>query len=151
MTEESTLGIQRSTIQMMSESTEKLTVYAPNEVITEYLNRTQKACGIRKLWTSPQKLVNSFAFPKNSSLVPFFNHVVFNFKENGVIYRLTKKWIHEVKRDNGRSFECKQQKKERFECHACSNFHFHGAQSNVNLRQAVSAIDMFNGALYDLV
>ena len=44
--------------------------------------------------------------------MPFFNHVVFNFKENGVIYRLTKKWIHEVKRDNGRSFECKQQKSE---------------------------------------
>ena len=37
-----------------------------------------------------------------------------------------------------------------FECRVCSKFHFYGAHSDADLRQIVPAMDMFDGALYDL-
>ena len=49
-------------------------------------------CGIRTLWVSPQRDMNAFAFPKNSSLLPFFNHIYHQMQEIGLLKRLNGQW-----------------------------------------------------------
>ena len=47
MTKESPTGVQKGTIQLMSNTTEKLTHYGSIPLINEYLNETDRPCGIR--------------------------------------------------------------------------------------------------------
>ena len=49
MTKESPTGVQKGTIQLMSNTTEKLTHYGNIPLINEYLNDTDRPCGIRLL------------------------------------------------------------------------------------------------------
>ena len=49
MTKESPTGVQKGTIQLMSNITEKLTHYGSIPLINEYLNETDRPCGIRLL------------------------------------------------------------------------------------------------------
>ena len=50
MTKESPTGVQKGTIQLMSNTTEKLTHYGSIPLINEYLNETDRPCGIRLLY-----------------------------------------------------------------------------------------------------
>ena len=49
-------------------------------------------CMLKILWKSPTHHLTSFAFPKMSPLLPFFNHAYKKLWETGSWWRLKKKW-----------------------------------------------------------
>ena len=54
-------------------------------------------CSLKILWKSPSHHLTSFAFPKMSPLLPFFNHAYKKLWETGSWWRLKKKWTEHNK------------------------------------------------------
>ena len=52
---------------------------------------------MKVLWKPPGRLYESFGFPKNSPLLPFFNLAYKQLRETGSWIRIHKKWISRVK------------------------------------------------------
>ena len=49
-------------------------------------------CYYKYAWISPQINQASFAFQKNSTLIPFFNYVLQEIREKGMLEELFRKW-----------------------------------------------------------
>ena len=64
-------------------------MYAEN---TGFEYHIDDLCTIKYPWMSRQRSYLSFAFTKNSSILPFFNHAIIQLRETGVLHQLLGKW-----------------------------------------------------------
>ena len=60
-----------------------------------------KPCEIKVLWQSSQPSQQSFGFPKNSPLLPFFKYAYKKLRQTGTLKRISEKW-----RDKTKSSKC---------------------------------------------
>ena len=88
MTDESFTSGENDAIDTIMKKKELLTAFFPIESI----NYFSKPCQLKVAWKSPEKYQYSFAFPKNSPLVPFFKYAYGKIKQSGTLYRINEKW-----------------------------------------------------------
>ena len=88
MTDESFTKGENDAINTIMKKKELLTAFYPLEAMNYY----SKPCQLKVAWKSSEKLQYSFAFPKNSPLVPFFKYAYGKIKQSGALYRINEKW-----------------------------------------------------------
>ena len=92
MNEDSYVGASEGT-KIVLESNDHLAIWGA--ISTIYFN-SGHPCEVRVAWESPGVFFQSFAFPKNSSLWPFFERAYKKLRENGAWERLNAKWKHKI-------------------------------------------------------
>ena len=97
MTDESFTSGESDAIDSIMKKKELLTAYFTIEAINFY----SKPCQLKVAWTSSEKFEASFAFPKNSPLLPFFKYAYGKIKQSGALYRINEKW-----KQTGKSSNC---------------------------------------------
>ena len=97
MTDESFTKGENDAINAMMKKKELLTAYFSIDA----MNYFSKPCQLKVAWKSSEKIQNSFAFPKNSPLVPFFKYAYGKIKQSGALYRINEKW-----KQTGQSSNC---------------------------------------------
>ena len=80
-------------------------IIATNELQTAYLQIEfmayySKPCELKYVWVSPEKNLNSYAFPKASPLFPFFKYAYSKIRQSGGLQRVERKWRNKVKPSN---------------------------------------------------
>ena len=88
MTDESFTSNTSDAINTILKKKELLTAFFPIEAMNYY----SKPCQLKVAWKSSEKRQNSFAFPKNSPLAPFFKYAYGKIKQSGALYRINEKW-----------------------------------------------------------
>ena len=88
MTDESFTSGESDAIDSIIKKKELLTAYFTIEAINYY----SKSCQLKVAWTSSERYDASFAFPKNSPLLPFFKYAYGKIKQSGALYRINEKW-----------------------------------------------------------
>ena len=88
MTDESFTKGENDAINTMMKKSELLTAYFSIDAMIYF----SKPCQLKVAWKSSEKIQNSFAFPKNSPLVPFFKYAYGKIKQSGALYRINEKW-----------------------------------------------------------
>ena len=97
MTDESFTKGEKDAIDTMMEKKELLAAYFSIDAMTYF----SEPCQLKVAWKSSEKIQNSFAFPKNSPLVPFFKYAYGKIKQSGALYRINEKW-----KQTGQSSNC---------------------------------------------
>ena len=97
MTDKSFTKGENDAINTMMKKKELLAAYFSIEAMNYY----SKPCQLKVAWKSSEKLQISFAFPKNSPLVPFFKYAYGKIKQSGALYRINEKW-----KKTGQSSNC---------------------------------------------
>ena len=92
--DDSSFSSSEESLQIMLSTDDLLTTYSSVESMSYH---AKDNCLLRFLWKSPRKTLESFAFPKKSPLLPFFNHVTKKIRENGYWSRLKQKWQTDTK------------------------------------------------------
>ena len=65
-----------------------------DDLITTLLYvRDRPPCSLKVLWKSSQSLHDSFVFPKQSPLYPFFNYAYKKVRQTGGLHRAKEKWL----------------------------------------------------------
>ena len=67
----------------------------------EAMEYSSKPCELKFVWTSPEKYLASYAFPKGSPLLPFFKYAYSKIRQSGALQRINRKWAK-----NGESLNC---------------------------------------------
>ena len=88
MTDKSFTKGENDAINTMMKKKELLTAYFSIDAMIYF----SKPCQLKVAWKSSEKIQNSFAFPKNSPLVPFFKYAYGKIKQSGALYRINEKW-----------------------------------------------------------
>ena len=68
-----------TTTQSIIATNELQTAYFPIEGMAYY----SKPCELKYVWVSPEKNLNSYAFPKASPLFPFFKYAYSKIRQSG--------------------------------------------------------------------
>ena len=97
MTDESFTSGTSDAINTIMTKKELLTAFFPIQAMNYY----SKPCQLKVAWKSSENIQNSFAFPKNSPLVPFFKYAYGKIKQSGALYRINEKW-----KKTGQSSNC---------------------------------------------
>ena len=77
-------GHQSGPVRMVSQEDGPLTAFS-------YLH-DMPPCMLKVLWKSPGPEYQSFAFQKDSPILPFFKHVYSKIRQSGILYKLKEKW-----------------------------------------------------------
>ena len=81
-------------LDLMLQSNDLLTVYNAKTIMDQYIQKQKiDLCKIKYVWLSPQLGYVSYAFPKNSQFLPFFNHLYHKLREKGHMDHLLHKWV----------------------------------------------------------
>ena len=72
-----------------SDSSQKFTVFNGIANVKYY---SRNPCLIKLLWKSQGSFYESYGFPKNSPLFPFFNHAYKKIRESGAYQKKQSKW-----------------------------------------------------------
>ena len=56
-----------------------------------------KPCALKILWTSPEITHYSFAFPKDSPLLPFFKYAYKKLRQTGFLNQISQRWNNDRK------------------------------------------------------
>ena len=75
-------------MQNMIGSNELSTAYA----VVPSMLYASKPCEIKVLWQSSQPSQQSFGFPKNSPLLPFFRYAYKKLRQVGALKRISERW-----------------------------------------------------------
>ena len=70
-------------------------VYNSQEPLVAWMSGSfysSKHCELKMVWKEKQTSPESFGFPKNSPLLPYFNGIMQQNYENGILHSLLKKW-----------------------------------------------------------
>ena len=76
-------------MQEKVETNEKIALWS---YVSFMEHNSPNECALKILWKSPTRHLASFAFPKMSPLLPFFNHAYKKLWETGTWWRLKKNW-----------------------------------------------------------
>ena len=87
MTDESFMENDKA-IKDLQDGTKLTTMYDTVESMLYY----SKPCGLKIMWTSPEITHYSFAFPKDSPLLPFFKYTYKKLRQTGTLKRISEKW-----------------------------------------------------------
>ena len=88
MDEDSFMGL--SSLNVVYHSTKSLVAWVSSSF---YLDFSRKhPCELKMVWQERQATPDSFGFPKNSPLLPYFNGIMQQNYENGILHSLLKKW-----------------------------------------------------------
>ena len=79
----------RKGVEKLLNSNDQVTLFSAIESIA-YFN--SKPCAIKILWKSPERYYESYGFPKNSPILPFFNKAYEKIRESGAWIRIQRKW-----------------------------------------------------------
>ena len=101
MTDESFMESERSALKQLLETNTPLTAYFS----TESMLYNSKPCELKILWESSKKTHQSFAFKKDSPLLPFFKYAYKKLRQTGALQRISEKW-----KEYGKSHNCEQDK-----------------------------------------
>ena len=56
-----------------------------------------ETCELKFVWKSPEKYIATYAFPKGSSLLPFFKYAYSKIRQSGALQRINRKWMKNAK------------------------------------------------------
>ena len=90
MNEESFLSTRKSLpILLNSNSSQKFTVFSGTSNVKFY---SPEPCLTKVAWKAPSPFYESYGFPRNSPLFPFFNHAYKKIRESGAYHNKKNKW-----------------------------------------------------------
>ena len=97
MSDESFTSGEPAAIESLLETSKLQTAFFTIEAMAY----SSKPCELKFVWISPEKYLASYAFPKNSPLLPFFKYAYGKIRQSGALQRIKRKWTK-----NGESLNC---------------------------------------------
>ena len=85
-----------ATTRSVIETNELQTAYFTVEGMAYF----SKPCELKYVWISPEKRLYTYAFPKNSPILPFFKHAYSKIRQSGALQRVNRKWMKKVQHLN---------------------------------------------------
>ena len=70
-------------MELLISSEEEITLFHNPHILKSTLMNNEK-CRLKVVWISPQSTPCSFAFPKKSPILPFFNYIYHQLAETGI-------------------------------------------------------------------
>ena len=101
MTDESFMESELLALKQLMEANTPLTAYFS----VDSMLYNSKPCELKILWESSKKIHQSFAFKKDSPLLPFFKYAYKKLRQTGTLQRISQKW-----KEYGKSLNCEQDK-----------------------------------------
>ena len=85
-----------TTTRSVIETNEFKTAYFTIDNMAYY----SKQCELKYVWISPEKTLYTYAFPKDSPILPFFKHAYSKIRQSGALQRVNRKWMKKVQPRN---------------------------------------------------